>query len=216
LSRLGFSTGVWIDGQIPEDLVILSTGAGQGLLSAQFAAGSIEPLPAIRARDFSIEFTEDDRWRLTDVSTGTVLAERPYDPVAGIHYRGVQINLSRPPAKGDVYTFDGNHDGVGDNAGILKLANLEKSRQFIAGGRTISESWLDRLNVLGNLSNQAKIAQTALEVVHQQAVEARDRVSGVSLDEEAADLIRFQQAYQASAKVIQTANQIFDLVANIR
>jgi flagellar hook-associated protein FlgK len=128
----------------------------------------------------------------------------------------VQISLSRPPAKGDVYTFDGNHDGVGDNAGILKLANLEKSRQFIAGGRTISESWLDRLNVLGNLSNQAKIAQTALEVVHQQAVEARDRVSGVSLDEEAADLIRFQQAYQASAKVIQTANQIFDLVANIR
>jgi hypothetical protein len=216
LTRLGFSTRVWIDGEIPEDLIILSTGAGQGVLSAQFASGSTEPLPAIRAREFSVEFIEADRWRLTDVGTGTVLAERPYDPVAGIHYRGVQLSLSRPPAKGDFYAFDGNQDGVGDNAGIIQLANLEKSRQFIAGGRTIAESWLDRLNVLGNLSNQAKIAQTALEVVHQQAVEARDRVSGVSLDEEAADLIRFQQAYQASAKVIQTANQIFDLVANIR
>jgi len=216
LTRMGFSTEVWIDGQIPEDLIILSTGSGQGLLSAQFKPGELEPLPAIREREFRIEFTETDRWRLTDSQTGTVLAERPYDPVAGIHYRGVQISLSRPPAKGDVYTFDGNQDGVGDNAGIIKLANLEKSRQFIAGGRTIAESWLDRLNTLGNLSNQAKIAQTALEVVHQQAIEARDRVSGVSLDEEAADLIRFQQAYQASAKVIQTANQIFDLVANIR
>jgi hypothetical protein len=216
LSRLGFSTGVWIDGEIPEDLIIMTTGAGRGLISAQFQPGTVEPLPAMRAREFQIEFTEADRWKLTDTQTGTVLAERAYDPVAGIHYRGVQLSLSRPPAKGDVYTFDGNSDGVGDNAGILQLANLEKSRQFIPTGRTIAESWLDRLNTLGNLSNQAKIAQTALEVVHQQAIEARDRVSGVSLDEEAADLIRFQQAYQASARVIQTANQLFDLVANIR
>ncbi|MEN9775382.1 MAG: Flagellar hook-associated protein 1 [Pseudomonadota bacterium] len=216
LSRLGFSTEVWIDGQIPEDLIVFSTGAGRGILSAQYSAGTIEALPAMREREFSIEFVEADRWRLTDSQSGTVLAERPYDPVAGIHYRGVQISLSRPPAKGDVYTFDGNQDGVWDNAGMIQLANLEKSRQFIPGGRTIAESWLDRLNTLGNLSNQSKIAQTALKVVHQQAIEARDRVSGVSLDEEAADLIRFQQAYQASAKIIQTANQVFDLVANIR
>ena len=64
--------------------------------------------------------------------------------------------------------------------------------------------------------NQARIAEEALKVVNEQAVEARDQVSGVSLDEEAADLIRFQQAYQASAKVIQIANQLFDAIAQIR
>jgi flagellar hook-associated protein FlgK len=47
-------------------------------------------------------------------------------------------------------------------------------------------------------------------------VEARDRVSGVSLDEEAADLIRFQQAYQASARIIQTANNLFEAVLQVR
>jgi flagellar hook-associated protein FlgK len=53
-------------------------------------------------------------------------------------------------------------------------------------------------------------------VVHDQAVASRDQVSGVSLDEEAANLIRFQQAYQASAKVMQVAGQLFDAVLSIR
>ena len=53
-------------------------------------------------------------------------------------------------------------------------------------------------------------------IVNEQAVEARDKVSGVSLDEEAADLVRFQQAYQASARVIQTANQLFDAILQVR
>jgi flagellar hook-associated protein 1 FlgK len=55
-----------------------------------------------------------------------------------------------------------------------------------------------------------------LTVVNQQAVEARDAIAGVSLDEEAANLIRFQQAYQANAKVMQTANTLFDALLAIR
>jgi flagellar hook-associated protein FlgK len=56
------------------------------------------------------------------------------------------------------------------------------------------------------------IGQEALTVVKAQAEEARDRISGVSLDEEAADLIRYQQAYQAAAKIIQTSQDLFDAV----
>jgi flagellar hook-associated protein FlgK len=56
----------------------------------------------------------------------------------------------------------------------------------------------------------------ALTVVHDQAVSARDQVSGVSLDAEAADLIRFQQAYQASAKILQVASQLFDSILQVR
>jgi flagellar hook-associated protein FlgK len=53
-------------------------------------------------------------------------------------------------------------------------------------------------------------------VVKDQAVQARDKISGVSLDEEAADLIRYQQAYQANAKVMQTASTLFDAILGIR
>jgi len=65
------------------------------------------------------------------------------------------------------------------------------------------------------MARQALVAKDALTVVYDQAVEARDAVSGVSLDEEAAALIRFQQAYQASAKVMQTASTLFDAVLRI-
>ena len=60
------------------------------------------------------------------------------------------------------------------------------------------------------------IARDALEIIQTQAIEARDRVSGVNLDKEAADLIRFQQAYQASAQVMQVATKLFDTVLQVR
>jgi flagellar hook-associated protein FlgK len=85
----------------------------------------------------------------------------------------------------------------------------------MSGSRTISAAYIDHVNEMGNISRQASIARDALEVVREQAAETRDKVSGVNLDEEAASLIRFQQAYQASAKVMQTASQLFDAVLQI-
>ena len=66
------------------------------------------------------------------------------------------------------------------------------------------------------MATQTEIARDALEIVQMQAIEARDRVSGVNLDQEAADLIRFQQAYQASAQVMQVATKLFDPMLQIR
>jgi flagellar hook-associated protein FlgK len=69
---------------------------------------------------------------------------------------------------------------------------------------------------VGNKATLGKISQEALQVVYDQAVESRDQVSGVSLDQEAADLIRLQQAYQASAQIIQMSSKIFDSILGIR
>ncbi len=216
LARLGLATSVRIDGTVPEDLIVMATGEGKAALSAKFEAGVGASLEDLRSRQIEIVFTSDTRFKIVDVGSETVLAERDYDSLAGIHYRGLQVSLSRPPQEGDRFLIDGNKDGIGDNSNILRLAGLEKSRDMIYGGRTLLESWLDKLNAVGNLGNQAKIAQEALKIVNQQAVEARDKVSGVSLDEEASDLIRFQQAYQASAKVLQMANTLFDAISSIR
>jgi flagellar hook-associated protein FlgK len=95
---------------------------------------------------------------------------------------------------------------------------VELERRGTSGpGRslTLSESYLNVVDQVSNLTRQSQVAATALEVVHQQAVEARESVSGVSLDEEAANLIRFQQAYQAAAKSMQVASQMFDAVLRI-
>ena len=59
-------------------------------------------------------------------------------------------------------------------------------------------------------------SKEALKVIYDESVSKRDQVSGVSLDQEAADLVRYQQAYQASAKVMQTAGILFDAIVAIR
>jgi hypothetical protein len=229
LSRLGFSTHVYLDGQIPEDLIVVATGNSPAKLSIRQTEAGLDLLPNLRDRKFQIRFTSDTAFEIIDVTrvtdpsdqvdletNGTVVAKRAYSAVQGIHFQGVHFSLSRLPAKGDTYTIDGNHDGIGDNKNILKLAALETSRDLISGALTIAESWHGQINEIGNLGNQARIAQEALMIVNEQAVEARDKVSGVSLDEEAADLVRFQQAYQASARIIQTANQLFDAILQVR
>ena len=71
------------------------------------------------------------------------------------------------------------------------------------------------MSSVGNIAQRALVAKDALTVVYDQALEARDTISGVSLDEEAASLIRYQQAYQASAKVMQTASTLFDAILRV-
>ena len=68
----------------------------------------------------------------------------------------------------------------------------------------------------GNTSRRSSVSQEALDVVYQQVVEAKDAKAGVNLDEEAASLLRFQQAYQASARVMQMAGQLFDSLLRIQ
>ena len=146
-----------------------------------------------------------------------MLAERDYDAKAGIVYQGLKLMLNNAPAAGDKFAIDGNQDGAGNNQNMLKLIALEK-KAMVGGpnGSTLAQAYETEVGKVGNFSNQATIAQKALEVVNNQAIEARDKVSGVSLDTEAADLIRFQQAYQASAKAMQVAGTLFDAILQVR
>ena len=127
----------------------------------------------------------------------------------------MKVGFSSPPKTGDLYTIDGNKDGTGNNENMLKLIDLE-TEPVMGGGKTFSASYIDNVNDMGNIARQASISQSALKVVYDQAVTARDQVSGVSLDQEAADLVRYQQAYQAAAKILQVASQLFDSVLQVR
>jgi flagellar hook-associated protein FlgK len=134
--------------------------------------------------------------------------------VTGVQYRGLTVSFSTAPKAGDSFTLDGNTDGTGNNENMLRLADLERAN--LIAGKTIGATYIDHVNDMGNVARQATIAKEALTVVHDQAVTTRDQISGVSLDEEAANLIRFQQAYQASAKVMQVAGTLFDAVLAVR
>ncbi len=229
LAKLGLRTGVYIDGAAQEDLLVFVT-EGSGTVAGSFDASMTDPasldkqrIDALRGQKFDITFTAANRYQITWTNPVnglvTKLAERDYDAKAGIEYQGVKLTLNRPPMAGDKFVIDGNQDGTGNNQNMLDIVALQ-TRGFIgakggsggSGGKTISQVYEEEVGKVGNFSSQATIAQKALQVVNDQAVEARDKVSGVSLDSEAADLIRFQQAYQANAKAMQMANELFDSI----
>lgn len=228
LQRLGFDTTLSIQGSAPDDLLIFVTdtalspgdSASNVSITAQFTDIQGDMKQSLRASSLQVSFTSDTDYQIVDSRTQTVLAERslipdPLSATPSLSYRGLKLEFSTAPKTGDKFTIDGNRDGIGNNETMLRLVALEDQR-LMPGGLTITEAYIERVNQVGNVARQAAISEQALKVVYQQAQEARDGISGVSLDEEASALVRFQQAYQANAKVMQTAMAMFDTILQVR
>jgi flagellar hook-associated protein FlgK len=218
LAKMGFKTGAYLSGTANEDLLVLVTGAGEAKISTGYTGQPIEAKQALRTNPLQVRFESATQFTIVDVKTDTVVASRSFDPnflEPAFTYQGIQISLSNAPKAGDVFVIDGNKDGTGNNENMLKLIDLE-SEPVMGGGKTFSAAYIDNVNDMGNIARQASISQSALQVVYDQALTSRDQVSGVSLDEEAADLVRYQQAYQAAAKILQVASQLFDSVLQVR
>jgi flagellar hook-associated protein FlgK len=217
LSKMGLRTGAYIEQGSPDELLLFITGKGAAKVAAGYQGAPDNVRDSLRAQSLNIKFTAENRYTITDAATGTELADRFYDPTVlepVVEFQGLQIKLSHAPAVGDSYKVDGNFDGLGNNVNMLDMVDLNKKPT--ANGKTIANTYIDQINNVGNLAQQAIITQEALTVVNEQAVSARDKVSGVNLDDEAAALIRYQQAYQACAKALQISGELFDSIVQIR
>jgi flagellar hook-associated protein FlgK len=218
LAKMGFKTGAYLSGTANEDLLVFVTGPGEAKISTGYTGQPVDAKQALRTQPLQVKFDSPTHFSIVDVNSNTVVASRNFDPMQltpAFTYQGIQISFSTAPKPGDVFTIDGNKDGTGNNENMLKVIDLE-SQPVMGGGKTFAASYIDNVNDMGNIARQATISQSALKVVHDQAVTARDQVSGVSLDQEAADLVRYQQAYQAAAKILQVASQLFDSVLQVR
>lgn len=105
--------------------------------------------------------------------------------------------------------------GKGDNTNAQKMLDLQKA-QTVGGKSTFNEAYAGLVGTVGNQTNSAKVDSTAQGNVVKQLTQQQQSVSGVNLDEEYGNLMRFQQYYQANAQVIQTATTLFSALLNIR
>ena len=224
LNRLGFDTRISVKGGTTDDLLVFVTdrsGAdSSATVSAQFAGQEGSMKQTLRTSSLQVSFTSATTYKILDTKSGSIVAERslqvdPNDTTPSLTYRGLRLEFSTAPKAGDVFTIDGNDDGIGNNEAMLRLVALEEDA-IMPGGLTMTEAYIERVNQVGSVARQSAIAEQALSVVYQQAQEARDGISGVSLDEEASALVRFQQAYQANAKVMQVAMALFDSILQVR
>lgn len=120
-----------------------------------------------------------------------------------------QFNISGNPANGDQIDINVNNNGSGDNRNILSMIGLQEQKLVANGSANYQEAYSELVSEVGVKTQRAEFSMEANQVLYERAVSSQLEVSGVNLDEEAADLIRFQQAYQAVARVISTADELF-------
>ena len=144
-------------------------------------------------------------------------------PANTISFNGIAFTISGTPANNDVFTLDRNTNGISDNRNALALGALQtadtlgKDATVVGSQATTSfqGAYAQLVSQVGNTARQTDVMATAQKNVIAQTVQAQQSVSGVNLDEEAANLLRYQQAYQASGKLIQIAGTLFQSVLDL-
>lgn len=131
-----------------------------------------------------------------------------------IEYNGWRLTIEGVPGDGDSFDVGPNTGGVGDNRNALALAGLQDERVLGGGTATIQDTYSGLVADVGTRTRQAEIAASAQGKLLEEAQAQRESISGVNLDEEAANLLRYQQAYQAAAQVISVTNSLFDTLIN--
>ncbi|MCA0187379.1 MAG: hypothetical protein LCH90_15530 [Proteobacteria bacterium] len=116
----------------------------------------------------------------------------------------------------DSFTIAPNTGGVSDSRNAVLLGNLQTTKTLLsANGQpsaTFNSVYSQLVSSVGNKAREVEVNRDAQESLANQAVQAQQSVAGVNIDEEAANLIRYQQAYQAAGKVMSIASRLFDQV----
>ena len=153
--------------------------------------------------------TSADSFVIVD-STNTVVTTGTYTEGSTISFNGIEIVLRGDSNLGDEYTIEPNLAGSADNRNALALASIQTARVLNSGTATLQDAYGSLISTVGTRTNQSLLNFNAQDGLLAHANSARDELSGVNLDEEAADLMKYQQVYQASAQVIVAADKLFE------
>lgn len=126
-----------------------------------------------------------------------------------ITMNGWQTVISGTPATGDTFTVTSNTGGTGDNRNALLMANAFDQNTLNQGTTSINNALGNWVANVGVQTNQAQSNLTTQTAVYQDNLNTQQGISGVNLDEEAANLVRYQQAYSAAAQIIATSQALF-------
>jgi flagellar hook-associated protein 1 FlgK len=136
-------------------------------------------------------------------------------PTPGALDYGYRISLTGAAVAGDRFTVGYNTSGVADNRNALLLAGLQTVNTVGNGTANYQSAYSQLVARVGNRAREIEVQGKAQDTIVTQTQAAQQSLSGVNLDEEAANLIRYQQAYQASGKVLQVAATLFDTILEL-
>jgi flagellar hook-associated protein 1 FlgK len=147
----------------------------------------------------------------TDIAAGDPV---PFKDGASYTVAGMSFSLTGAPQDGDTFTIQRN-TGLGDTRNAGLLGDLQSKTILDGGTATYQSAYAHLVSAIGNKTREVQVNAEASAAQLEQAQGAANNVSGVNLDEEAANLLKYQQAYQACGKVMQVADTIFNALLSI-
>lgn len=211
----------------PEVLADVGNNPASGTVSV-----TIDDTNQLKASDYQLNYdgANFSLTRLSDnvvVDSGFTTADLPRTVAA----EGITLTLAGSVAAGDSFLIRPVHNGAGDmgvtlsdaakfaaagsgnangdNSNALVLAALQTQKLLGGGTETYQTAYGKMVANVGVKASEAKANSTAQKALLDRAKEKQTEMSGVNLDEEAARLVKFQQAYQAAAQVIRISDEVF-------
>jgi flagellar hook-associated protein 1 FlgK len=138
----------------------------------------------------------------------------PFASGASYTVGGISFSIGGTPANGDSFTVSPS-SASGDTRNASLLGALQATNIFNNGSATYQSAYAQLVSTIGNKTREVQVNAQAGDALLAQATSAAQDVSGVNLDEEASNLLKYQQAYQAAGKVMQVASTVFDALLSI-
>lgn len=157
-----------------------------------------------------VDLTLAEGITLTTPATSQIFGDSSAANFAQSSFPGYQVSIKGQPQAGDTFTLDFNSNATNDNRNALRFVSMETKASVADDTLSFGNAYGRLVEVVGTKSNLASINTAASKSLLEQTQTMRDGISGVNLDEEAANLIKFEQMYNANARVISVARDLFD------
>lgn len=187
---------------------LVSSAAAGNTGTASIQSAVVPSLATWTQGDYTIGFSGSAAYTVTDAAGATV-ATGTYTPGTPISFEGINVTLAGTPAAGDSFAVNYNANDAGDNSNALLLANVMNVNVLNGGSESLAGAVRSYVGTVGTQTGQAQNGATAQQSAMSSAQSAQQSVSGVNLDEEAANMVQYEQAYQAAAQIIAASETLF-------
>jgi flagellar hook-associated protein 1 len=202
----GFSVLLTSPTQIASAAAVQTNAATTNTGTGTIAAATVtDPTNAALLTSTNIVFSSPTQYQIN--GTGTTFT---YTPGAAISANGWTTSISGTPAAGDTFTVSSNAGNTGDNSNLFAMIDGLTANSLNGSTTSPTGAANTLVSQVGSLTQQAQSNASAQQALNTSATDAVNSESGVNLDDEAANMVSYQQAYQACAQMIQASTQMFN------
>ena len=197
----------------PEDLIVIMTGNGARKIASSY--GEVNPIVDESDLKVVVDSSNSQKIEILDNDTGHSIATRLIPDDGIISAVEKSLRFTGDTDVNDTFTILSNNEGIGDNRNILKMLDLQNSDVNGLNSGSFQDIFNKTVTEVGSTVRSSQMEAQDAESTRDEAEALENEKAGVSLDDEAASLIQFQQAYSANARIIQTARELFDSLLRV-